>query len=219
MNPDDLVTPTDPVEPPLQRTTQAVRRGRPRGRPPNLAPRTKAIPRTAGHPAVAAAVVSEPQFSADEFVDEEGKPLERRVSLANGGAGINLEVPPKYKRAGWDYEFKTHKVVGQEVDGGDWTAVAEGGWIPVRPAEMPDMLPPGYTGNTIDRYGMRCFKRPMKFTEEARQELLDRAIRETTEKVRAAMQGNDNEGSAHTMRYVNESKIEGEAGEIKQRSA
>lgn len=210
-------TMAETAEPELQRSTPAMKRKG--GRPPGsktvrgLVPPRPKMRTTAGTPAVPQATVDEVDLDLDdEFLDPEtGRPLERKTSLANGGSGIDLDVPIHHKKRGWDYEYKTLRVIGQEVDSGELMAVAEGGWIPVRPGEMPGLMPHGHTGNTIDRYGMRLYRRPMKFTIQARKELLDKAETQKIERVRTAMQGSDNDNS-HTQRHVNDSEIVVEAG-------
>lgn len=87
-----------------------------------------------------------------------------------GGSADDFFVPDNLKRPGIDYQWFVMKVLNQEIDAGEHVAIADGGWEPVRPTEMPELMPKGYKGNTIDRKGQRLYKRPMYLTEEARRE-------------------------------------------------
>lgn len=110
--------------------------------------------------------------------------LTRRSRKAGGGNPF--EIPEKLKKPGWDYEWKTVKVMGELVDDSDLADIHEQGWRPVPAEQMKELLAPGSTAKTIDRRGQRLFMRPMHLTEEARRE--DREIAETQkyDKLRAA---------------------------------
>ncbi len=107
--------------------------------------------------------------------------------------------------------------MGQETDPSDMTAVYEGGWRPVKPDSMPDLCPPGWERQTIDRKGSRLFTRPMKFTEDAKNEDYDRAERQKRDKLESALAG-PSELTKHTRRIVDQSTaITGEVGIHEQR--
>lgn len=102
----------------------------------------------------------------------EGRRTRRSRFSSSGDA--DFEVPAKYRKEEMSYQWWAVKVINQEVDAANHVVWADGGWDPVRPAEMPEMVPAGYKGNTIDRRGLRLYKRPIYLTEEALAE--DRAI-------------------------------------------
>lgn len=81
-----------------------------------------------------------------------------------------LDLPKDKMKPGWDYEWKTQRVMGQDVDSSESAMVFEQGWRPVLASEFPDLVPPGYEGKHITRLGMMLFTRPMHLTLEARAE-------------------------------------------------
>ena len=78
-------------------------------------------------------------------------------------------IPQQIKPDGWDYQWNTYTVAGQEaVD--SMILMAENGWRPV-PAERHAgmFMPEGHTGQIL-RGGLRLEERPMELTLEAREE-------------------------------------------------
>lgn len=115
-------------------------------------------------------------------------PEERRTRRSRLSSGTDeMDVPKKYRQPEMDYQWWTVKVLNQEIDPSDHVTYAEGGWEPVRPEEMPDMVPRGYSSNTIDRRGLRLYKRPMYLTEEARAEDYSMALAQKQAKISQAM--------------------------------
>lgn len=82
---------------------------------------------------------------------------------------------------GWDYEWKAFQILGKE-DPSAWTDVGNGGWEAVPLSRHPDMMPEGWQGNTIDRYGMRLMERPMLITEQVRARELRKARQQVGDK-------------------------------------
>jgi hypothetical protein len=68
---------------------------------------------------------------------------------------------------GWDYQWKMRTVMGMEYPE-RIREQHEQGWTPVPLSRHPEMMPPGWTGATIERDGQALMERPMIFTEEAR---------------------------------------------------
>lgn len=171
----------------------------------------KAAPSRGGRPATG-------QLAAAATDGEEiGAGITRR-SRRDGGTG-NFDIPPHMKKPGWDYEWKTISVLGQPVDGAELMQVNEGGWRPTSAKDMAGLCPPGWKKTTIERYGMMLFMRPMRLTQEARQEDLDIAERQKSDKLRGAMVAGPDEDSRLTKRIVTDFNIEGEVGTHSQRSA
>lgn len=97
-----------------------------------------------------------------------------------------LELPENRMRAGWDYEYKTTKVMGAEVDSSEVAVYYEQGWRPVPAKEMPELCPPGYQGKYIERMGQLLYMRPMRLSVEARQESYELAEQQKFDKLMAA---------------------------------
>lgn len=84
-------------------------------------------------------------------------------------------IPQHIIPTGWDYQWNTYTVVGQEaVD--SQILMAENGWRPV-PAERHAgmFMPEGYKGQIL-RGGMRLEERPKVLSEEAKREDYERAV-------------------------------------------
>lgn len=139
----------------------------------------------------------------------DGEVLTRRAR--RDGFVDDFEIPARYKKPGWDYEWKTIRVMGQESDPSDMTTVYEGGWRPIPPSAAPDLCPPGWDKQTVDRKGMRLFTRPMAFTKEAMSEDRARAEQQQGDKLRAALAG-PSELTKHTRRSFDTLEIGGEVG-------
>lgn len=135
------------------------------------------------------------------------------------GSGSDFEIPAHLKKPGWDYEYKTIAVMGQPVDAAEMQRVYEGGWRPVNSKDMPQLCPPGWKKPTIERYGQMLFTRPMRLTQEARQEDIELADKQKNDKLKGAMVAGPTEDSRLTRRIVTEFSIEGEVGVHDQRPA
>lgn len=123
---------------------------------------------------------------AADFIDPEtGQPYRRRSKTGDVGAGI-FEVPSRYRKRDWDYQWATVKVLNEPVDAAVHADMKDAGWRPVQPAEMPDMMPPGWEGKTIERGGQILYKRPAYLSQEARDEMKVRADQQLRDKFAAA---------------------------------
>lgn len=161
--------------------------------------------------AAALTQMAEPETEADEPVV-----LTRRSRLSN--AVGDFDVPEEYKKDGWDYEWKTTRVNGQDVDGADMAFIHENGWRAVPAHHMPKMCAPGYKGKTIERRGQILCMRPMHLTLEARAEEYAFAEKEKHDKLMAA-------SAVPTARpglvnpFKTEISFEGEVGTHREKSA
>ena len=98
------------------------------------------------------------------------EPEKRRTRRSRlGGSGDDFDIEA-WKKPGWSYQWWVIKVNGMEVDNSEYVRIADGGWEPVRPNEMPEAVPAGYKANTIDRKGQRLYRRPDYLTKEALEE-------------------------------------------------
>lgn len=78
-------------------------------------------------------------------------------------------IPP-----GWDYEWKRETVMGQE-DPAYQVAIAHAGWEPVPASRHPEMMPKGWSQETIKRKGLILCERPKEISDAARQRELRNA--------------------------------------------
>lgn len=72
------------------------------------------------------------------------------------------EPPP-----GWDYQWKRLTIYNQE-DPSYQVELVRNGWEPVPLSRHPEMMPKGWSGQTIDVDGQRLMERPKVLTDEAR---------------------------------------------------
>lgn len=92
-----------------------------------------------------------------------------KLSRKRSGNTDPYAIPPHIIPTGWDYQWNTYTVAGQEaVD--SQILMAENGWRPV-PAERHSgmFMPEGHKGQVL-RGGLRLEERPKALTEEARAE-------------------------------------------------
>lgn len=76
--------------------------------------------------------------------------------------------------AGHSYEWKAVFILNEPNPSYE-IELHNQGWTPVPRTRHPDMMPPGWKGNTIERGGQRLYERPMRLTNEARLEDTARA--------------------------------------------
>ena len=130
------------------------------------------------------------------------------------------DLPPQYKKPGWDYEYKTISVLNQPVDQADFLEIRNAGWRPETARNWPTLVEPGTSPDApIERRGQRLYGRPMSLTMEARQEDVQAARQQMYDKTMAASTGqsaNRNEAGIPNQRGVRPVPIEiqiiGEAG-------
>lgn len=145
----------------------------------------------------AASRATTPAAPTDEV--EEIEPQLTRRSRTLGGDN-SFDVPEKFKKPGWDYEFKTIRIIGADVDGYELASYHQQGWRAAKPSDMPGMMPPGSTEKTIDRLGQRLFMRPMYLTDQARAEDYQIAERQRSDKLLSAA------GDVEAMNYASKIK-------------
>lgn len=136
-----------------------------------------------------------PHVSGDPGVEE----LERNISAIGDGSQITrqargmsdstFDIPMQGRREGWDYEWKTVRVNGEEVDPSNIVEYQQGGWNLVPRTHFPSLVPPGWNKPYIERWGMQLFMRPMRLTEEARTELQKHAFNTLNDRLSAAAVG------------------------------
>ena len=93
--------------------------------------------------------------------------LRGNPDLANGGERDKYWAPPPPE--GWDYQWKLKAVLNQD----DIDRIRQNelnGWTPVPLSRIPDLMPRGWKGDTIEVGGLVLMERPKLFTDEAREE-------------------------------------------------
>ena len=104
-------------------------------------------------------------------LDAEKSQAQRKTRRSRlGSTQDESDFPEKYRDPEMSYQWWAVKILNQEVDNSRYVDYADGSWEPVRPNEMPGVMPESYKGNTIDRKGLRLYKRPKYLTEEAHAE-------------------------------------------------
>src|SRR6185312_12363057 len=101
-------------------------------------------------------------LSLEEQIDALGSG--EHLTRERRGVGSDFDVPMQGRREGWDYQWWTTHVVGQEVDPSYSVEIQRGSWFPVPASHFPQMCPPGWSRPTIDRQGQRLFMRPMRLS-------------------------------------------------------
>jgi len=125
-----------------------------------------------------------PEQMLDAIGSGEGLTRESRVGITAA-----FDIPERGRREGWDYQWWPTHYVGEEVDPSYQVEIARGSWFPVPASHFPQLCPPGWKRPTIDREGMRLYMRPMRLTEEARNEAAQMAYRQKMDRLAAAQAG------------------------------
>lgn len=156
---------------------------------------------------------ADPRDSA-EFNGEDGKPLTRK-SKRDGG-GNPYDIPANLRKPGWDYEYKTIRVLAQQVDPADMVDVHEGGWRPVPASQMKSLVPPGWDKPHIERGGQVLMMRPLHLTEEARKENIQVAEEQRYDKLKGALAGPQELGKV-ARRVTETLDLHGSVGNVEKR--
>jgi len=160
--------------------------GRPRKHPVRTAaPRSAADAGSAGSPDPHAAA---PLVEADDRRTDDSHEITRR---SRSERTLNqFDIPANWRKPGWDYQFWVTSVVGQPVENSQFMDVYEGGWRPVYWKDVPKPWNPGAKAeDQIERLGQRLFLRPMKLTQQARQEDYQAAEQQRLDRIRSAAEG------------------------------
>lgn len=136
-------------------------------------PRTVAH-RTAKEARVGVTAHPEPAARRTEPTREQYRPEAAeqftRRKRADRGVG-NFDLPAYRKKAGWDYQWITTRVMNEPVDGARIRDFREGGWRPVLARDWPELSDDTASGDApIEMEGQRLYERPMRLTLEAKQE-------------------------------------------------
>lgn len=111
----------------------------------------------------------------------------RRAAEVRANVGDMDEGQDKYyidRRTipdGWDYEWKTKAVFGEERPAYQ-VQLERMGWTPVPAERHPSYMPDGGKYSTIERDGMILMERPLELTQEARQIELKKARQQVRHK-------------------------------------
>ncbi|HVO24820.1 MAG TPA: hypothetical protein VMW56_14460 [Candidatus Margulisiibacteriota bacterium] len=137
-----------------------------------------------------------------EFQDENGNIVRRNIDRnANP-----FDIPAGMKEPGMDYEWKTIRVVGQQVDPAEVVEIRNGGWRPAPASKFRGLLPSDWDKPHVERGGQVLYMRPLSFTLEARQEDLNAAEEQKTSKLRGSLANPDDLRRA-TKREVDDFKF------------
>lgn len=105
----------------------------------------------------------------------EARAREIRGNMPDGGAARDkFWAPPPPD--GWDYQWKMRTCMGEEFHSYQ-VELARNGWEPVPLNRHPELMPQGWSGETIEVEGLVLMERPKVFTDEAR-EMEARSARE-----------------------------------------
>jgi hypothetical protein len=83
---------------------------------------------------------------------------------------FNPEIVPD----GWSYEWKMWSVFGKQ-DPSYQVELSGTGWEAVPAKRHPELMPEGWSGNSIERHGMRLMERPKFITDKANERELRKA--------------------------------------------
>lgn len=96
----------------------------------------------------------------------EARLREIRGNIPEGGALRDKFWAPEAP-AGWTYEWKTRTVMNEEMSS-YIVELARNGWEAVPLSRHPEMMPKGWSGETIEVEGLVLMERPSVLTEEDR---------------------------------------------------
>lgn len=131
-----------------------------------------------------------------------------------------FQVPPHLQKPGWDYEFKTTKVMGEPARASDQARERNQGWRPVPAADIAEMLPPGHDQGYFEIDGQILMMRPKKLSVEAKAELYEKAERQKRDKLQSALASDPTGNFVHDARMPRRGTsitLEGEVGVHEQR--
>ena len=112
---------------------------------------------------------------ASSLARAEARAREIRGNMPDGGAARDkFWAPPPPD--GWDYQWKMRTCMGEEFHSYQ-VELARNGWEPVPLSRHPELMPQGWSGETIEVEGLVLMERPKVFTDEAR-EMEARSARE-----------------------------------------
>lgn len=98
----------------------------------------------------------------------EARAREIRGNMPDGGASRDkFWAPPP--PPGFDYQWKMRTVLGEEFYSYQ-VELARNGWEPVPLSRHPELMPAGWSGETIEVEGLVLMERPKIFTDEAREQ-------------------------------------------------
>ena len=152
----------------------------------------------------AAQTAAEPALDAD---DPRARAAKRAAELREHLGGSMDEghdqfyIDPAIIPDGWTYEYKRLEVLGKP-DPSYQVTLRRNGWEPVPASRHPELMPPGWSGETIIRDGMILMERPKEITDEikARDARLAREqVRAKEQQLNAAPPGQferDNKGNS-----------------------
>lgn len=144
----------------------------------------------------AAAPIAAPDSPIDMALeDPRARAARRAAELIERGTldeGIDkFYINPQLIPDGWSYEYKMYSVLGK-VDPSYEVQLRQGGWEPVPLSRHPELMPPGYQGNTILREGQILMERPLVITEMRNKQNIEKArdqVRDKEEQLGAAPAG------------------------------
>lgn len=113
-------------------------------------------------------------------------------------------VPKHLMKPGWDYEFKTRRIMGEAVSPTDVGFERNQGWRPVPAADMREMLAPDYDKPVVEFDGQILMMRPMRLSREARNEMISVADSQKREKLQQAMVGPSDQDPRMPRRVLND---------------
>lgn len=146
---------------------------------------------------------AEPRDIKREFLDEDGNPITRRISREHNP----FDVPKRLWRAGWDYEYKAIRVLGETADPSVVVDYRDGGWRNAPAKDFKELCPPGWDKPFVERGGQILMMRPMHLTIEARNESVKIAEDQKYDKLRSALAGPGELGKV-TKRIVTENRMQ-----------
>jgi hypothetical protein len=120
----------------------------------------------------------------DEPRSDAGEEVRRERKRKGGGAVDKFYVPQSMIPDGWTYEWKRASTINAP-DAAYTVELLENGWTNVPAGRHKQFMPPGYTGETIERDGLVLMERPVYLTDEARAEEAGRTRQQMREKQEA----------------------------------
>ena len=151
-------------------------------------PRRRTFPHAPQPTGVAPVKLEEPPMALSSSREEDPRTraarraAELRDHLGSSDEGTDeFYIDPRIIPSGWSYEYKRHTTLGAE-DPAYQVQIARAGWDPVPAHRHPELMPMGYTGNTILRKGMILMERPTEIVDEAKSRELRKARAQVRQK-------------------------------------
>lgn len=178
--------------------------------------RASAAPKRPGRPPTrppAREPSREPSRDGAVILGRNGEQLSRSKRADSGDP---FHVPPEFMEPGWDYQWITETVVNSpDAAMRHRLNMITNGWRAVPHSRMPGVYGPEGASGAILIEGQGLYERPMKLSEDARAEDIEKAKRQLRDRDEALMGGKAAMRQAMQNGFSMENRYRGTGGQLR----